>query len=277
MVNFSKLDTKALIEAATAPSMTQAGYQPNQPTPYALEEPQTFDTTSRKQTRNSKKTRLSDDSLFESGSSEDTFVARLNQKKQKRRVNDGSEDENVAHHPLRNKGKGRAFMLETSGNAGSEDDGASFQTVNTTKSKVDTTSRRASSSSRKAPMVPKLRKSLGTPVPSSLENAHPADKELFKMKADGKPWKEIKVVWERLMNKKIGDSTLSVRYCKMKENFEKSGGKDVSSVPIDVVTSAHVAGERPTSMLKNTPSQSTLTSAHFHIIGHAYPQVQGEG
>jgi hypothetical protein len=64
---------------------------------------------------------------------------------------------------------------------------------------------------------------------SSLENAHPTDRELFKMKADRKPWKGIKVVWERLMDKQIGDSTLSVRYCKMKENFEKSGGKNVSS------------------------------------------------
>ena len=34
--------------------------------------------------------------------------------------------------------------------------------------------------------------------------------------------------------KSTGDSTLSVRYCKMKDNFEKAGGKDVSSISGDV-------------------------------------------
>jgi hypothetical protein len=232
MVNFSKLDTKALIEAAMAPSTSQAKYPPNQPASYTPEEPEIIDSISRKRIRNSDKARLSDDSLFESDSSEDTFVSKPSRKKQKQLFEDDDEDKTVPRRPLRNKGKGHASVAEFSGSAASEEDGASFQPVKTTKPKLPTASRKASSSSRKAAMVPKRRKSLGTPVPSSLENAHPADKELFKMKADGKPWKEIKVVWERLMNKKIGDSTLSVRYCKMKENFEKSDGKDVSSVSI---------------------------------------------
>ncbi len=48
------------------------------------------------------------------------------------------------------------------------------------------------------------------------------------MKTEGKPRKEIKEVWEETIGKKTGKSTLSVRYCTMKENFGECGGQNVS-------------------------------------------------
>lgn len=228
MVNFSKLDTKALIEAAIAPNATQPEQQPEQPTYYTPEEQEIFVTTSRKRTRNCDEAPLSDDSLFESDSSQATFIAKPSKKKQKQLGDENDEVYNLSQHRLRNKGNGHVSMPEQADKDDEEEDDAAFPPARLTKLKLATASRKPSSS-HKASMVPKRRKSIGTPVPANLEDAHPADKELFKMKADGKPWKEIKVVWESLMNKKIGDSTLSVRFCKMKENFEKSGGKDVSS------------------------------------------------
>ena len=69
MVNFSKLDTKSLIEAA----MMSSTSQPKQlalPTP---NDPETVDTTSRKKTRQSDRSALPDDSLFEPYFSEENL------------------------------------------------------------------------------------------------------------------------------------------------------------------------------------------------------------
>ena len=228
MVNFSKLDTKALIEAAIAPTTSQPGHQRTRRTLYTLEEPESFETTSRKRSHNYDQERLSDESFSECDSSGDTFISKPG-KKQSQLIDDHNDGYDIPQHRLRNKDKGRAEHV----NNNEEDEAAvAFQLVKPVKPKLMITSHKPSSS-HKTSLVPKRRKSLATPVPNCLQNAHPADKELFKMKANGKPWKEIKVVWERLMNKSIGDSTLSVRYCKMKENFEKSGGKDVSSLSME--------------------------------------------
>jgi hypothetical protein len=286
MVNFSKLDTKALIEAAMAPTTSQLKHQPKQLTPYNPEEPKTFDTISRKRTRNTEKARLSDDSLFESNSSEDTFFAKPTKKKQKQVVaDDDDEDYDVPKRQLRNKGKGCASIAEQIDDDDDADNATIFEPVKSTKPKCTTISHKPSSaSSRKASMVPKRRKSLGTPVPNSLEDAHAADKELFRMKADGKPWKQIKVVWQNLMGKQIGDSTLSVRYCKMKENFEKSGGRDVSSTCLEVgwplspslFTVARAVGALSASFLTNALSSICTYADRYSHIGHAHPQVQGK-
>jgi hypothetical protein len=220
-------DNKALIEAAMASGANQSQQQSLYATFYGLEELDTFVTTSRKRTRKSDKACLSSDTILESNSSEETFVTKSVKKKQKQLAHD-DEPYSVPQRPPQTNSSDRAYIAEHIDNDNSEEDNSTLGLIIPAKSKLTTASHKPSSSSCKAAMVPKRRKSLGTPVPSSLEIAHPANRELFKMKADKKPWKEIKVVWERLTGKQIGESTLSVKYCKMKENFGKSDGKIVS-------------------------------------------------
>ena len=233
MVNFAKLDTSALIEAAMAPSTSQPTHQLKSLTSDTHEEPKTFGATSRKRPRRSDQEHLSENSLSGSESSDETFITRPTKKKRRQPVNEIDEDYDLSQRRMRNKDKGRAsgtepFNYDDNNNDTEEDDDANFQPVKSAKS--TSASRKSSTPSRKVTTTSKPRKSVGIPVPTNLEDAHPADKELFRMKTDGKPWKQIKPVWEKLMGKSTGDSTLSVRYCKMKDNFEKAGGKDVSSI-----------------------------------------------
>jgi hypothetical protein len=240
MANYTKLDNKALIEAATAPNPSQSKHQSKQLIPYTPKEHKVFDNASRKRTRTADKASLSNDGLFGSESSEDTIIPKPSQKKQKQVVDNDDEEYDAPQRQLPREDKDRISMTEHTDDSDDGDDGgdgAAFQAVKSTKPKLTTASRKPSSSHRKVSLVANRRKSVGTPVPTSLEVAHPADKELFRMKADGKPWKQIKPVWEKLMGKQTGNSTLSVRYCKMKENFEKAGSKDVSSLSPDGVYS----------------------------------------
>jgi hypothetical protein len=282
MVNYTKLDNKALIKAATAPSTSQAKHRSKQLIPCSPEEQEAFDNTSRKRTRTADKASLSNDSVFGSESSEDTFVSKPSKKKQKQVVDNEDAEYDAPQRQLPKKDKNRASMAEHIDESDDSEDIAAFQVVKSTKPKLITASRKPSSY-RKASLVAKRRKSVGTPVPTSLEGAHPADKELFRMKADGKPWKLIKPVWEKLMGKQTGDSTLSVRYCKMKENFEKAGGKDVSSLSLDGVYPgwhsllASALGARafagPSQRSTSFP-HSALTLESGQITGHAHSQVQ---
>jgi hypothetical protein len=238
MVNYTKLDNKALIEAATALSISPPKHRSKQLIPYTPREQGAFDNTSRKRTRTADKASLSNDSIFGSGSSKDTFVSKPSKKKtkkQKQVVDNDGEEYDFPRRQLRRKDKGRASMAERIGGSDDGEDNAAPEAVKSTKPKLTAASRKPPSPCGAGSRVANRRKSIGTPVPTSLEGAHPADKELFRMKADGKPWKQIKPVWEKLMGKQTGDSTLSVRYCKMKENFEKAGGKDVSSPSLDGV------------------------------------------
>jgi len=237
MVNYTKLDNKALIEAATAPNPSQPKHQSKQLIPYTPKENKVFDNATRKRTRTADKASLSNGGLFGSESSEDTFIPKPSQKKQKQVVDNDDEEYDAPQRQFPRKDKDRTSMTEHTDDSDDDGDDAAFQTVKSTKPKLTTASRKPSSSYRKASLVANRRKSVGTPVPTSLEGAHPADKELFRMKADGKPWKQIKPVWEKLMGKQTGNSTLSVRYCKMKENFEKAGSKDVSSLSPDGIYS----------------------------------------
>jgi hypothetical protein len=226
MVNFSKLDNKALIEAAVAPSASLPELQREHDSSYGPKDLDNSDTISGKKRQKSNKASLSSDNLFEPNSSEENVATKPFKKKRKRLGDNEPRDSTQGR--LQTKGNVRVYIPEHIGNYEEEQDDASLGPMMPTKSKLTAPPQKPHPSC-KAVTAPTRRKSLGTPVPNSLENAHPADKELFRMKADGKPWKEIKLVWERLMDKQIGDSTLSVRYCKMKENFEKSDGKDVSS------------------------------------------------
>jgi hypothetical protein len=224
MVNFSKLDNKALIEAAVAPSASLPELQREHHSSYGPKDLDNSVTISGKKRQKSNKASLSSDNLVEPNSSEESVVTKPFKKKRKRLGDDEPRDSLQGR--LQTKSNVRVYIPEHIGNCEEQDD-ASLGAMMPTKTTLTVPPRKPPSSCKTA-TAPTRRKSLGTPVPNSLENAHPADKELFRMKADGKPWKEIKLVWERLMDKQIGDSTLSVRYGKMKENFEKTDGKDVS-------------------------------------------------
>ena len=213
MVNHSNLDKAALIALAIAPDISQPKKLPKAFTPYTPNLPESSGATSRKRTHDGRHGAhfSDDDDLTQSDSSE---TARYS-KKPKRHI---QHTDSEAQHPIKpRKRKYRASsFLATSSDSSDHH-----------KSKSKSKSHKKP---RKTAALSKQKKAIGTPVPWSLEKAHEADKQLFKLKAEGKPWKEIKKVWEDLMGKTTGDSTLSVRYCKMKENFEKTGGKDVGFV-----------------------------------------------
>ncbi|OJD18313.1 hypothetical protein AJ78_01626 [Emergomyces pasteurianus Ep9510] len=58
------------------------------------------------------------------------------------------------------------------------------------------------------------------PMPTSYENASPEDRMLLRMKDDeNKPWAEIRQAWEVMTGEKVGGSTLSGRYGRIKANF----------------------------------------------------------
>ncbi|KAK2748623.1 hypothetical protein FQN55_004176 [Onygenales sp. PD_40] len=57
-------------------------------------------------------------------------------------------------------------------------------------------------------------------MPTSYENASPEDRMLLRMKdEEGKPWGEIRAAWEEMTGEKVGGSTLSGRYARIKANF----------------------------------------------------------
>lgn len=58
------------------------------------------------------------------------------------------------------------------------------------------------------------------PIPTSYESAGKADRMLLHMKdVEGKGWAEIKAAWEAMTGIKVGGTTLSTRYIRMKANF----------------------------------------------------------
>lgn len=66
------------------------------------------------------------------------------------------------------------------------------------------------------------------PVAGTLSTANEADKVMFRMKSEGKSWKEITAAWGRITGRVPGASSLSVRYIKLKDRFAKMGDVDVS-------------------------------------------------
>ena len=54
---------------------------------------------------------------------------------------------------------------------------------------------------------------------------------LLRMKDEGKPWAEIREAWENLTGEKVGGSTLSGRYARIKANFVVFSKNDVSFPP----------------------------------------------
>ena len=51
---------------------------------------------------------------------------------------------------------------------------------------------------------------------------------MFRMKGEGRSWKDITAEWSRLTGRQPGSSSLSVRYMKLKEKFSRMGDPDVS-------------------------------------------------
>ena len=67
------------------------------------------------------------------------------------------------------------------------------------------------------------------PLPTSYENASPEDKMLLRMKdEENKSWADIRKAWEDLTGDKVGNSTLSGRYARIKANFVTFHDEDVS-------------------------------------------------
>lgn len=165
--------------------------------------------------------------------SDSSMGPRRSRKKQKKKygrvvytaISDDDNDNEEGPLVVRNKGKGKAVNSFIASD--SDEDIRRYTKSSKTKNGSSGKSKSKSAHQRNLSQL-KAKKARGTPVPFSLETAHEADRQMFKMKAEGKSWKDIKSVWERLMGKTTGDSTLSVRYCKMKENLEISGSKEVS-------------------------------------------------
>ncbi|KAL2014466.1 hypothetical protein VTN00DRAFT_1991 [Thermoascus crustaceus] len=64
------------------------------------------------------------------------------------------------------------------------------------------------------------KKAAMTPIPTSYENMSPEDKMMLHMKdVEGKSWAEIKSAWEAMTGNKVGGSTLSGRYGRIKANL----------------------------------------------------------
>ena len=237
MVNLAGLDKRELIAAALSPSTVQLKQPPKAFTPYApspRHEVESETPSSRKRAKAARgKRRINDLSDFsDSDVSDSNRHASPRQKRQKRRSNvaglvdyhDNSySDETTTEAP---RGSSKAKHLNTSN--------LPPNSTNSYQSRSNPTT--TAMPSQKTPKSTKVasfssitrKKAMGTRVPLSLATASEADKTMFRLKAEGKPWKEIQPVWEKMVGKKTGKSTLSVRYCKMKENFEANGGEDVS-------------------------------------------------
>ena len=171
MANFSKLDTKSLIKVAVMPMTSQ----PKQlALPY---DPETVDAASRKRTRQSDQSGPSDGSLFKSSFSEETFVTKSG-KKSKSKWSRSSTLMEAPMLPNANYVKEEKFVHLWPNRSTITMKAASLQLVKPTQAKPMTTSSKPLSSSRKASIAPKRQKSFGTPAPTSLEGAHPADKAL---------------------------------------------------------------------------------------------------
>jgi hypothetical protein len=58
------------------------------------------------------------------------------------------------------------------------------------------------------------------PMPTSLETASPEDRMILRMKdEEGKSWAEIREAWNAMTGDKVGGSTLSGRYARIKANL----------------------------------------------------------
>ncbi|KAI9816259.1 MAG: hypothetical protein M1827_001860 [Pycnora praestabilis] len=59
----------------------------------------------------------------------------------------------------------------------------------------------------------------GRTIPTNYAEASEGDKMLLKMKEEGKPWKEIRSMWEEITGEKTGASTLPNRLARLQANM----------------------------------------------------------
>ena len=118
---------------------------------------------------------------------------------------------------------------ETDNNNNDDDDGDDEYT-NTPPSrrrKTRTNKPNPNKSKSKARIASAKNRKQNFPVASAISEASEADKMMFRMKGEGKSWKEITAEWTRMTGRKPGFSTLSVRFGKLQEKFARMGDMDV--------------------------------------------------
>jgi hypothetical protein len=172
-------------------AQAQLKHRPKQPFLYTREEQEVSDNTFRDLVPPTERVYLT--TAYSGQNLLDTFISKpgnnKNKKKKKRR--------RCIPTPVPKKDKDRVSMAERIDDSDDSEDNAPFSTAKPANPNSPSLACRPSSSNRKMSRVANRRKSIGTPVPTTLEGAHPTDKELFRMKADGKPWKRIKPVREK--------------------------------------------------------------------------------
>ncbi|KAF7511959.1 hypothetical protein GJ744_003192 [Endocarpon pusillum] len=110
-----------------------------------------------------------------------------------------------------------------------DDDDGDDEYTNTPPSrrkKTRSTKSTANKSKSKARIASTKNRKQNFPVASAISEASEADKMMFRMKGEGKSWKEITAEWTRMTGRKPGFSTLSVRFGKLQEKFARMGDMD---------------------------------------------------
>ncbi|ERF74988.1 hypothetical protein EPUS_08529 [Endocarpon pusillum Z07020] len=110
-----------------------------------------------------------------------------------------------------------------------DDDDGDDEYTNTPPSrrkKTGTNKSTATKSKSKARIASAKNRKQNFPVASAISEASEADKMMFRMKGEGKSWKEITAEWTRMTGRKPGFSTLSVRFGKLQEKFARMGDMD---------------------------------------------------
>lgn len=92
----------------------------------------------------------------------------------------------------------------------------------------DETPQKKKRTAKAKPAGEKAKKAEMRPMPTSYETASPEDRMLLRMKdVEGKGWAEIREAWETMTGDKVGGSTLSGRYARIKANLIVFSKEDV--------------------------------------------------
>ncbi len=112
-------------------------------------------------------------------------------------------------------------------NGDDDDDDEYTNTQPSRRRKSKTNKAGPNKSKSKARVISAKNRKQNFPVASTISEASEADKMMFRMKGQGKSWKEITAEWTRMTGHKPGFSTLSVRFGKLQEKFARMGDMDV--------------------------------------------------
>lgn len=249
MVDLTKLSSKDLVAAAMTPSHSQPKHQPKAFTPYTSKVSPPSATASGKGGRGLRRgAKVTKDRMVESdydqvtrkrlprvaknnrdrlsgSDSTDSSEAPIPPKKQKKKQ---GKDDNMTHDMIAQTiGKAESTASKPDYPSDESEEDSDIDDLVLAKEPKKPVLKTVTRTDMRTPQ--KGMKAGSTAIPFSLKKAHEADRQMFKMRTAGKPWKAIKPIWENLMQKKIGGSTLSVRYLKLKENLEKQPGSTAVS------------------------------------------------